>query len=170
MMRGALKSMYHVGASSLPGELKRTGTLAMEILPPLTARGGMCIRSEGPEVLPLNTNVRWPAPQRILDLFDDHRGVVTAGRLAQRTRMRPHCLRGHGRVHASPNVTKKVLDWEYTVEILHSDLRARLRDQLHASPPRSALPHEGPIPQGPGALYGQSIPPSVSAAGGQDHV
>lgn len=76
----------------------------------------------------------------------------------------------HKHLHASHDVTKKVLDWEYTVEILHSDLRARLRDQLHASPPRTALPHEGSIPQGPGAVYVQSIPTKAAASGGQDHV
>ena len=72
--------------------------------------------------------------------------------------------------HASHNVAKNVLDWEYTTEILRSDLRTRLRDPLHASPPSPTLSHEGSYPQGPGASYVQSIPSSTSAFGGQRHV
>jgi hypothetical protein len=72
--------------------------------------------------------------------------------------------------HASPNVAKNVLDWEYTTEILRSDLHTRLRDQLQASPPRSVLFHEGSCSQGPGALHVQRIPSEEAASGGQHHV
>jgi hypothetical protein len=72
--------------------------------------------------------------------------------------------------HSSPNVAKNVLDWEYTTEILRSDLRTRLRDPLQALPPTSVLSHEGSCPQDPGALHVQSIPSSASASGDQRHV
>ena len=68
------------------------------------------------------------------------------------------------------NVTKRVRDWEYTTEILRSDLRARLREQLQAPPPGSHLSHEGPCLKAPGASYVQTIPSSKSASGGQRHV
>jgi hypothetical protein len=73
-------------------------------------------------------------------------------------------------VHASPNATKNVLNWEYTREILRSDLRARLRDQLQAPPPGSQIIHEGPCPQGPGASHVQTVPSSKTTTGGQHHV
>ena len=73
-------------------------------------------------------------------------------------------------IHASPNVTKNVINWEYTVEILHSDLRTRLRDQPQASPPRFVLSHEGSCLKAPGALHVQSIPSEEAASGGQSHV
>src|SRR6266567_5226275 len=73
-------------------------------------------------------------------------------------------------VHASPNLAKNVIDWEYTIEILRSDLRAYLRDQPQALPPHSVLSHEGSCPQDPGALHVQNIPSSASASGGQHHV
>ncbi len=73
-------------------------------------------------------------------------------------------------VHAPHNVAQTVINWEYTTEILRSDLRTRLRDQLQASPPCSVLSHEGSCPQGLGALHVQSIPSSASASGGHRHV
>jgi len=78
---------------------------------------------------------------------------------------------GHfGGLHASHNVANNVIDWEYSVEILRSDLRARQRDLLHDSPPRSLVPYEGSSPQDPGASYVQSIPSSTSASGGGHYV
>jgi hypothetical protein len=76
----------------------------------------------------------------------------------------------YGHLHASHNVAKNVLDWEYTTEILRSDLHTRLRDQLQDLPPRSVLSHEGSCSQDPGALHVQSIPSSTSASGGQHYV
>jgi hypothetical protein len=72
--------------------------------------------------------------------------------------------------HAPHNVAKSVIDWEYTIEILRSDLRTYLRDPLQASPPCSVLSHEGACSQGPGALHVPSIPTSASASGGHRHV
>lgn len=72
--------------------------------------------------------------------------------------------------HASPNVTKKVLDWEYTREILQSDLRTRLRGPLQTSPPRCALSHEGSRSQAPGALHVQDVPSQQHISGGDRHV
>ena len=72
--------------------------------------------------------------------------------------------------HTTPNVTKHVLNWEYTVEILRSDLRARLRDRLHTSPPRSVISHEGSYPQDPGAPYVQGTLLSASAVFREHHV
>src|SRR5262245_26913278 len=73
-------------------------------------------------------------------------------------------------IHTSHNVAKDVIKWEYTTQILRSDLRTRLRDQLQTSPPRSPLFHEGSCPQGPGALYVQRAPSSASTSGGDCHV
>ncbi len=87
----------------------------------------------------------------------------------------PGCLTGTdlrpiSRHHASPNVTKKVIDWEHTTEILRSDLRTRLRDQFHASPARSVLSDEGSCSQDPGAPHVQDVPPQPQASGGESDV
>jgi hypothetical protein len=81
-----------------------------------------------------------------------------------------HQVIGSLPIHASPNLAKNVLNWEHTKEILRSDLRARLRDQLQAPPPGSLFSHEGPCPQGLGASYVQTVPLSKSTTGGQHHV
>jgi hypothetical protein len=73
-------------------------------------------------------------------------------------------------IHASPNVTKGVLDWEYTKEILQSDLRVRFGDPRQAPPRPSALSHEGPSPQGPGADHVQADLSSQQTSGGHGHV
>jgi hypothetical protein len=72
--------------------------------------------------------------------------------------------------YASHNLAKKVLDWEYSREILHRDLRTCLREQLQASPLHSVSPREGPCSQGPGAPYVQDSPSQPQAPGGNDHV
>src|SRR5579862_4346501 len=69
----------------------------------------------------------------------------------------------YGGVHASPNVTKTVLDWEYTRDILRSDLRAYLKASHHQ------LSAEGSRPQGQGGTDAQSIPPKTTS-GGEPHV
>jgi hypothetical protein len=84
--------------------------------------------------------------------------------------MHPRGFRINRGVHTSPNVTKGVLDWEYTREILQSDLRARAGDQRQAPPPSPSLSHEGPIPQGPGASHVQHTSSAQQAIGGDDHV
>ena len=72
--------------------------------------------------------------------------------------------------HASPNVTKGMLDWEYTREILQSDLRARTGDQLQAPPHSPRSFHEGSIPQGPGASHVQHTSSAQQTPGGHGHV
>jgi hypothetical protein len=73
-------------------------------------------------------------------------------------------------IHASPNVAKKVLDWEYTIEILRVHLRTRTGDRLQALPHSTALSHEGSIPQGPGASHVQVVASEQQASGGEHHV
>ena len=73
-------------------------------------------------------------------------------------------------IHASHNVTKNVIDWEYTEEILRIHLRLTTGDQLQASPHSTQLSHEGFLPQGPGVSYAQVITPNPQEAGGQSDV
>lgn len=74
-------------------------------------------------------------------------------------------------IHASPNVTKGVLDWEYTRVILQSDLRTRTGDQRpQALPYSSSSSYEGSIPQGPGASHVQHTSSAQQALGGDGHV
>ncbi len=87
-----------------------------------------------------------------------------------RTRMYAYRLRGNGCVHTSPNVTKGVLDWEYTREILHSDLRTYLTDPLQTASARLVPSREGSCSQGPGALHDQDFPYQPQASGGDGHV
>jgi hypothetical protein len=113
---------------------------------------------------------RWSTRQRGSDLCDEDAGPLGDARLAEGEGVYPSDHGNDWGVHASPNVTKNVLDWEYTTEILHSDLRTHLRGQLQASPPRSVLSHEGSCPKVPGALHVQSFPSEEAASGGQSHV
>ena len=73
-------------------------------------------------------------------------------------------------IHASPNVTKGVLDWEYTREILQSDLRTYLTDPLQTASARLVPSREGACSQGPGAPHGQDVPSQPQASGGDGHV
>jgi len=100
---------------------------------------------------------RWQAAQANPNVWDHHRRLVGIVRLAQSGRLHACGNGSNGCLHASPNVTKKVLDWEYTIGILHSDLRTCLRDQLQALPPRSGQSPEGSYSQGLGAPYVQDI-------------
>src|SRR5262249_34370110 len=59
-------------------------------------------------------------------------------------------------IHASPNVAKTMLDWEYVTTILLADLRTLARHYPHAPSPRTAVSDEGSIAQGPGAVYVQT--------------
>ncbi|HEX3641573.1 MAG TPA: hypothetical protein VHV10_09805, partial [Ktedonobacteraceae bacterium] len=73
-------------------------------------------------------------------------------------------------IHASHDVTKSVLDWEYTREILRAHLRACLRDQHQAQPPNPISSHEGSIPQDQGACNVAIVPSPPQATGGDSHV
>jgi hypothetical protein len=73
-------------------------------------------------------------------------------------------------LHASPNVAKTVLDWDYVIEILRIHLRMRLADQHQARPDRALPSHEGSFPQGPGASHAQIISSESQALGGDRHV
>ena len=96
---------------------------------------------------------QWATPERNPHLWDHHTRSLDAVGMAQCSQMHA-CRDGVNRcLHASPNVTKNVLDWEYTREVLQSDLRARTGDQRQVLPHSPKLFHEGPIPQGPGASH-----------------
>ncbi len=73
-------------------------------------------------------------------------------------------------VHASPNLAKKVLDWEYVIEILRIHLRVRQADQRQGRPDRTLSSPEGSFPQGPGASHVQIISSEAQAPGGDRHV
>jgi hypothetical protein len=73
-------------------------------------------------------------------------------------------------IHASPNVAKKMGDWEYVREILRVHLRTRLADQHQAQSDRTTSSHEGIIPQGPGASHAQIVSSESQANGGDRHV
>lgn len=113
----------------------------------------------------------WSAREGDPQLSDHHRRIAGIARLAPASRMHP---RGYGvdrSVHASPNLAKKVLNWEYVREILRTDLRTRLVEHHQAWPERIPSFSEGSIPQGPGAPYAQIVPPSEpQAPGGHHHV
>ncbi len=72
--------------------------------------------------------------------------------------------------HASHNLAKTVLDWEYVVEILRARLRMCLADQQQARPERTSSSYEGSIPQDLGASYAQNIPSEQQVPGGVCHV
>src|SRR5215470_8744270 len=72
--------------------------------------------------------------------------------------------------YASPNVTKTVLDWEYTREILHRDLRTYLTDPLQTASARLVSSREGACSQDPGAPHDQDVPSQPQASGGDGHV
>jgi hypothetical protein len=84
--------------------------------------------------------------------------------------MYPCCLRGNGGVHASHNVAKKVLEWEYVVEILRTDLRLPSRERVPGACLSSALFHEGSLPQGSGVPHAQTVWQTTEKLGGLDHV
>jgi hypothetical protein len=112
----------------------------------------------------------WPASEGDPQ-FSDHNGRVAGiARLAPNSRVYP-CRHGINRgVHASPNVAKKVLDWDYVIEILRTHLRTRLAAQHRARPDCPTSSREGSIPQGPGASHAQILSPQPQACGGERHV
>ena len=73
-------------------------------------------------------------------------------------------------LHASHNPAKKMLDWDYVIEILHIDLRKRLADWRQAQTTRNLLSDEGSLSQDPGGSHAPSLPSALQTPGGDHHV
>jgi hypothetical protein len=76
-------------------------------------------------------------------------------------------------VHASPNVAKTLLNWEYVIEILQVDLRTSAQNHPLPLSQHAAVSHEGSSPQGLGAAHvhqGQIAPAPTPVTGGHRHV
>jgi hypothetical protein len=52
----------------------------------------------------------------------------------------------HGGVHASQNVAKTILEWEYGIEMMRTHLLMRTEEQRHASSCDTVLSHTGTCP------------------------
>ncbi len=72
-------------------------------------------------------------------------------------------------VHGSPNVTKRVLDWEYARDVVRSELRAGLKDRLQPASADSSITEEGCVRQGQGGPAAQSVS-AQKACGGEPDV
>jgi hypothetical protein len=73
-------------------------------------------------------------------------------------------------VYASQDVAKKILEWEYGVEIERTRLLKHTEEQLHAASSDTASSHEGPCPQGAGVSHGQAALSASFTPGGHYHV
>jgi hypothetical protein len=73
-------------------------------------------------------------------------------------------------VHASRNLAKKILEWEYGVQIERPRLLMRPEEQRPASSADTVSSHEGTCPQGVGVSYGQAVLAASPASGGHRHV
>src|SRR5262245_6984315 len=73
-------------------------------------------------------------------------------------------------VHASRNLAKKILEWEYGVQIERTRLLMRPEEQRPASSADTVASHEGTCPQGVGVSYGQAVLSASPAFGGHRHV
>lgn len=71
-----------------------------------------------------------------------------------------------GRTHASHNVAKKVLEFEFTAEIPRIHLRANYGDGFKGAP----LHSEGSLTRNPGELDGQAAKKEMHVLGGTRHV
>ena len=73
-------------------------------------------------------------------------------------------------IHASRNLAKKILEWEYGIEIERTRLLMRPAEQRHASFSDTVSSHEGTCPQGAGVSHGQAVLSASPASGGDRHV
>src|SRR5262249_52794297 len=73
-------------------------------------------------------------------------------------------------IHASRNLVKKILEWEYAVEIERTRLLMRPAEQCPASSSDAVSSHEGACPQGAGVPHGQAVLSASPPSGGHRHV
>jgi hypothetical protein len=73
-------------------------------------------------------------------------------------------------IHASRNLAKKILEWEYGIEIARTRLLMRPAEQRPASSSNTVSSHEGTCPQGAGVSYGQAVLAALPASEGHRHV
>jgi hypothetical protein len=73
-------------------------------------------------------------------------------------------------IHASRNLAKKILEWEYGIEIERTHLLRRPEEQRPASSSDPVSSHEGTCPQGAGVSHGQAVLSASLASGGDRHV
>src|SRR5215471_5543429 len=73
-------------------------------------------------------------------------------------------------IHTSRNLAKRVLGWEYGIEIERTRLRLHSAAQRPASSSDPLLSHTGTCPQGAGVSHGQVVIPPSPASGGHRHV
>jgi hypothetical protein len=72
--------------------------------------------------------------------------------------------------HASYNVAKKVLEWEFKEEIPRSRLRAGYGEGFKGAPLRCDPPSEGAFSRDATVRDAQACSPEAQAAGGRRHV
>src|SRR5215510_13477825 len=73
-------------------------------------------------------------------------------------------------IHASQNVAKRILEWEYGIEIERTRLRMYPAEQRPASSSDTVSSHEGTCPHGAGVSHGQAVLSASLASGGDRHV
>jgi hypothetical protein len=73
-------------------------------------------------------------------------------------------------IHASRNLAKRLLEWEYGIEIERTRLRMRPAEPRHASSSDTVSSHGGTCPQGAGVSYGQAVISASPTPGGHRHV
>ena len=73
-------------------------------------------------------------------------------------------------IDASQNLAKKILEWEYGIEIERTRLLMRSEEQRPASSSDTVSSHEGTCPQGAGVSHGQAVLSASLASGGDRHV
>jgi hypothetical protein len=57
-------------------------------------------------------------------------------------------------VYSSQDIAKKILEWEYGIEIARTRLLMRTEEQPHASSSDTVLSHKGTCPQDVGVSHG----------------
>ena len=97
---------------------------------------------------------------------------MAQGRGHGRTRIYPNRGRNAtGRSdHASYNVAKKVLEWEFKEEIPRSRLRAAYGEGFKGAPLRCDRPSEGAFSRDATARDAQACSQAAQVSGGQHHV
>src|SRR5262245_57557125 len=73
-------------------------------------------------------------------------------------------------VHPSRNLAKRILEWEYGIEIERTRLRMYPAEQRPASSSDTVSSHEGTCPHGAGVSHGQAVLSASLASGGDRHV
>ncbi len=73
-------------------------------------------------------------------------------------------------IHASRNLAKKILEWEYGIEIERTRLRMYPAEQRPASSSDPVSSHAGTCPHGAGVSHDQAVLSASLASGGDRHV